>query len=146
MLATLLRVEWRAIAGDHPFVAVLGGAKVSDKIEVIQSLLPRVDQLLIGGGMAYTFLRAQGFPTAKSLVEEDKLALAKPDAIVLHPGPMNRGAKSPCFGDLAILAKEYQRIQYHMVVPALPIYQYLQFFHFLIHIESYLMLAQGLHN
>jgi len=62
---------------ERPYVAVLGGAKVSDKIEVIESLLPKVDQLLIGGGMAYTFFRAQGFPTAKSLVEEDKVDLAK---------------------------------------------------------------------
>lgn len=63
-------------APERPFVAVLGGAKVSDKIQVIDSLLPRVDALLIGGGMAYTFFRAQGFPTAKSLVEEDKVGLA----------------------------------------------------------------------
>jgi phosphoglycerate kinase len=62
---------------ERPYVAVLGGAKVSDKIEVIENLLPRVDQLLIGGGMAYTFLRAKGYKTGKSLVEEDKLALAK---------------------------------------------------------------------
>ena len=61
----------------RPFVAVLGGAKVSDKIQVIESLLPRVDALLVGGGMAYTFFRAQGLATAKSLVEEDKVALAK---------------------------------------------------------------------
>lgn len=61
----------------RPFVAVLGGAKVSDKIQVIESLLPRVDALLVGGGMAYTFFRAQGLATAKSLVEEDKVVLAK---------------------------------------------------------------------
>ena len=60
----------------RPFVAVLGGAKVSDKIQVIESLLPRVDALLVGGGMAYTFFRAQGLATAKILVEEDKVALA----------------------------------------------------------------------
>jgi phosphoglycerate kinase len=63
-------------APERPFVAVLGGAKVSDKIQVIDNLLPRVDSLLIGGGMAYTFFRAQGLATGKSLVEEDKIALA----------------------------------------------------------------------
>ncbi len=64
-------------APERPFVAVLGGAKVSDKIEVIDNLLPRVDALLIGGGMAYTFFRAQGMATGRSLVEEDKVELAK---------------------------------------------------------------------
>jgi phosphoglycerate kinase len=64
-------------APERPFVAVLGGAKVSDKIQVIESLLPRVDTLLIGGGMAYTFFRAQGKAIGKSLVEEDKVPLAK---------------------------------------------------------------------
>jgi phosphoglycerate kinase len=60
----------------RPFVAVLGGAKVSDKIEVIENLLTRVDTLIIGGGMAYTFLRAQGFGVGSSLVEADKIDLA----------------------------------------------------------------------
>jgi phosphoglycerate kinase len=62
---------------DHPFVAVIGGAKVSDKIDVIENLLDKVDTLIIGGGMAYTFLQAKGRPTGKSLVEADKISLAK---------------------------------------------------------------------
>ena len=62
---------------DHPFVAVIGGAKVSDKIAVIENLLDKVDTLIIGGGMAYTFLQAKGRPTGKSLVEADKISLAK---------------------------------------------------------------------
>ena len=61
----------------HPFTGLLGGAKVSDKIEVVNNLLAKVDRLLIGGGMAYTFIRAKGIETGKSLVEEDKLDLAR---------------------------------------------------------------------
>ena len=62
---------------DRPFVAVLGGAKVSDKLEVIQNLVPRVEALLIGGAMAYTFFKARGLPVGKSLVEEDLLDAAR---------------------------------------------------------------------
>ncbi|MCT7730548.1 MAG: phosphoglycerate kinase, partial [Lactobacillus iners] len=61
----------------HPFVTILGGAKVSDKIGVITNLIPKSDHILIGGGMAYTFLAAQGHKIGKSLFEEDKVELAK---------------------------------------------------------------------
>ena len=62
---------------NRPFVAIIGGAKVSDKIEVINSLLNKVDALLIGGAMAYTFLNAQGQTTGKSLIEADKIDVAR---------------------------------------------------------------------
>jgi phosphoglycerate kinase len=61
----------------RPFVAVLGGAKVSDKIEVIENLIPRLDSLIIGGAMAYTFFKAMNKPVGKSLVEDDKLDAAR---------------------------------------------------------------------
>jgi phosphoglycerate kinase len=62
---------------DRPFLAILGGAKVSDKIELIDNLLPHVDVFLIGGAMAYTFLKAGGVPVGRSLVEADRLDLAR---------------------------------------------------------------------
>ncbi len=62
---------------DKPFVAIIGGAKVSDKIQVIDNLLDKADAIIIGGGMAYTFLNAQGQTTGKSLVETDKIDIAK---------------------------------------------------------------------
>jgi phosphoglycerate kinase len=62
---------------DKPFVAIIGGAKVSDKIQVIDNLLDKADAIIIGGGMAYTFLNAQGQTTGKSLVETDKIDVAK---------------------------------------------------------------------
>src|SRR3984885_4677545 len=62
---------------DKPFVAIIGGAKVSDKIDVIDNLLDKADAIIIGGGMAYTFLNAKGQSTGKSLVETDKIDVAK---------------------------------------------------------------------
>jgi phosphoglycerate kinase len=73
-----LRYLGRALSNpERPFVAVLGGAKISGKIDVIKQLLPKVDRLLIGGAMACTFFRAMGLQTGKSLVEEDRVAMAK---------------------------------------------------------------------
>ena len=76
---------------DRPFIAIIGGAKVSDKIDVIVSMIKRVDRLLIGGAMAYTFFKALGMPVGKSLVEDDKqdaarevIAAAKARGVVLQ--------------------------------------------------------------
>jgi phosphoglycerate kinase len=77
----LMQEELRYLVGalakpEKPFVAIIGGAKVSDKILVIENLLGKVDALIIGGGMAYTFIKAQGFEVGKSLVETDRIELA----------------------------------------------------------------------
>jgi phosphoglycerate kinase len=76
MAAELANAEKVLNNAEKPFTAIMGGAKVSDKIELIERLLDKVDNLIIGGGMAYTFAKAQGGSIGKSLVEEDKLDLA----------------------------------------------------------------------
>src|SRR6185437_8792008 len=105
-------IEWLTKATknpDRPCVALLGGAKVSDKIEVIQNLMKVVDTLLIGGAMAYTFLRAQNLPTGKSLVEEDKIELARKllaeDHVVVReikPGVANEVVETIGDGQIAV--------------------------------------------
>jgi phosphoglycerate kinase len=78
LMAAEVEYLGRALSNpERPFVAILGGAKVSDKLEVIQNLLPRVDAIIIGGAMAYTFLRAAGLPVGKSLVENDLVDTAR---------------------------------------------------------------------
>ncbi len=78
----LLKKELEFLGGalenpKRPFVSIIGGAKISGKIDVIEALLPKVDKLIIGGGMAYTFLKAQGLEVGKSLVENDRIEMAK---------------------------------------------------------------------
>jgi phosphoglycerate kinase len=78
---------------ERPFVAILGGAKVSDKIELIENFLGRVDALLVGGAMAYTFFKAKGLPVGKSLVEDDKLDAAR--AILARAAERKVGLELP---------------------------------------------------
>ena len=82
IIALLMEKELEYLGGalanpKRPFIAILGGAKISGKIDVIEQLLPKVDGLLIGGAMACTFYKAMGLETGKSLVEEDRVPMAK---------------------------------------------------------------------
>jgi phosphoglycerate kinase len=86
---------------EHPFVAILGGAKVSDKIDVIENLLGKVDELIIGGAMAYTFLKARNLPIGRSLVENDKLD----DARRIEAVAASRGVKLALPVDHVVTAK-----------------------------------------
>lgn len=97
-------------APDRPFVAIIGGAKVSDKIMVIENLLTKVDRLIIGGGMANTFLRAKGYDTGKSLVEADRVETARE---LLAKG----GDKIILPSDL-VVAAEFKADTEHRVVAA----------------------------
>lgn len=76
IVAELNAMDKVLLTSQKPFTAIMGGAKVSDKILVVENLLPRIDNLIIGGGMAYTFIKAQGGKIGNSLCEEDKLGLA----------------------------------------------------------------------
>lgn len=95
----------------RPFVAILGGAKVSDKIGVIENLLSKVDTIIIGGGMTYTFFRAQGLEIGKSLVEDDKVDLAKE----LIEKAEKAGVKFMLPID-SVIAKEFSNDAEHKVV------------------------------
>jgi len=96
-------------APTRPFVAILGGAKVSDKIGVIENLLPQVDQLIVGGGMANTFLKAQGYEVGDSLLEADKLDLAK--------DLLKRGGKKLLLPVDVVIANAFAADAKHRVVP-----------------------------
>ena len=96
---------------ERPFVAILGGAKVSDKIGVIENLLTKVDSIIIGGGMTYTFLKAKGWEVGNSLVEEDKIELA---------GELMKKAKEAGVNFMlpidSVVAKEFKNDAEHKVV------------------------------
>ena len=76
MMKEIESLEKALVSPQKPYIAIIGGAKVSDKIGVIENLLDKVTTLLVGGGMAYTFLRARGFEVGKSLVEEDQIGFS----------------------------------------------------------------------
>ncbi|MGH7916990.1 MAG: phosphoglycerate kinase [Candidatus Binataceae bacterium] len=94
MLAELRALRSLTENPPRPYIAILGGAKVSDKIGVIENLMPRVDELLIGGAMAYTFLKAEGLTVGRSLVEEGSLAHARD--LMLKAHQRNLKLRLPC--------------------------------------------------
>ena len=113
----LLEKEIRFIGGAvdnpaHPFAAIIGGAKVSDKIEVISNLLPKVDLMIIGGGMAYTFAAAKGGKVGNSLLEEDKI----PYALEMMKKAEEKGVKflTPVY---TVIAKEFKNDTEYKTVP-----------------------------
>jgi len=100
---------------ERPFVVILGGAKVSDKIGVLKNLIPKTDRLLIGGGMAYTFLKAKGIAVGKSLIEEESVSLAReligqaeslgvPLFLPIDHTAAEEGGKNPVTTDVSIPA------------------------------------------
>lgn len=112
----LLKKEIKYLSGsvnnpDRPFVAILGGAKVSDKIGVIENLLDKVDTIIVGGGMTYTFYKAKGLPIGESLVEEDKIELATN----LIEKAEDKGVKFVLPMD-SVVAKEFNNDAEHKVV------------------------------
>ena len=109
-----IEIMGKALAApDRPFMAVIGGAKVSDKIAVVENLLGKVDALIIGGGMANTFLKAKGYETGKSLVEGEKVDLAK----TLMARAAERGAKLLLPVDV-VAAEAFDAAAPHQVVAA----------------------------
>jgi phosphoglycerate kinase len=97
----------------RPLVTILGGAKVSDKIAVIRNLMERVNVMLIGGAMAYTFLKAEGCPVGKSLVENDKLELAKEVLAIAE----KRGIRFLLPVDHVVAARPEPGVRSHIVGP-----------------------------
>ncbi|WP_324717305.1 phosphoglycerate kinase [Carboxydochorda subterranea] len=114
LMAREISIMGRALAHpDRPFVAILGGAKVSDKIGVIRNLLTKVDRLLIGGGMAYTFLKAQGYGIGDSLLDAEHVDLARE----LMEDARRRGVRLELPVDV-VVAKEFKADSPYQVVPA----------------------------
>ena len=103
----------KARSPERPFVAILGGAKVADRIGVINNLLQKVDTLIIGGGMAYTFLKAQGYEIGTSLLDADSLTLAKE----LMEAATERGVKFLLPVDIVIADRFAADAAYEVVPP-----------------------------